>query len=75
MAVAACNGRTPLPSAVICWLLVSSLCWGSVTHPWGSPMSHSTKAGASRGPSAWFRRAGAGACRPVMCCQRAMAGP
>jgi hypothetical protein len=64
-----------LPSAVICWLLVSWLCSGLVTHPVGSPMSHSTKAGAGRGPSARFRSAGAGAVLPVMCCHRAMAGP
>lgn len=33
--------------------------------PWSSPMSHSTNAGAPRGPASWFRMAGAGADRPA----------
>jgi hypothetical protein len=49
-----------LPSAVICWLLVSSLCLGSVPPPSGSPMNHSTMAGAGRGSSTSIWSAAAG---------------
>ena len=71
-AVEACSGSTPLPSAVICWLAVKE--WpGAVTHPGGRPMTHSTNSGDGLGPALSLRRAGAGAGRPVMCSQRAMA--
>ena len=53
-AIAACRGRTPLPSAISCWF-GGRPCRGSESQAVGSPMSHSTNSGAGRGP---FRSSG-----------------